>query len=319
VNESTLASLDALNGLPMKVPDLRDRNTIMVVASEFASFIGQNSMDMITFLTKTYDGESYQYRLRRDSMVLREPLITLLAGTTPTSISQSLPQAVMGQGFMSRVIFVSGTTKYKQLPFPPPLDEALAEQIRARLAAIGEIEGEFVLTERAKAAIGKLYVTERNLHDTRFVYYLERRHDHLMKTCMCVAATALTTTIDVEHVVVAEKLLSFTESMMPDALGEYGLSQVAAAKQKLLEYLQAANTPVPMGALWALMSRDMKRVDFMNSLHDMVNAGRLLKAHHEAIGEVYVYKDKKRDKDAKLEKYLNEIDDYLTEGPSHDR
>lgn len=90
------------------------------------------------------------------------------------------------------------------------------------------------MTPDAQSLIDHLYMHESKMQDTRFIYYTERRATHLMKlaVCLCAARKAmLLTHTDVQE---AHAILQATEQRMPDALGEYGLSPVAVARQKCL-------------------------------------------------------------------------------------
>jgi len=81
---------------------------------------------------------------------------------------------------------------------------------------------------------------------------------------------------------------------MPDALGEYGLSPLAVARQKMLEFIQHAKGPVTDTILWAMLRKDMRLLDFKNSLAELVNANkisqvkiRLAKDQPEVTGFIY--------------------------------
>ena len=109
---------DGLEKLLNMAVDIRDRHTMFATASELNSFIGHNNFDMLTFLIKVWDGDDFEYRLKTSEMILKEPLLTLIGCTTPTNIAEAMPQAAMGQGFMSRVILVHADKRYKRVRKP---------------------------------------------------------------------------------------------------------------------------------------------------------------------------------------------------------
>ena len=266
--------LEGLEGVDSEISvaslDIEDRHTLFCYASEFASFIGQGSYEMVTFLTKMWDGEDHNYTLKNSKCLLEKPLLNLLGGTTPTALASSLPMEVVGQGFLSRVVLVYAESAIK-IPRPQPLDEQGLSEIRKIFDHVQtNLRGAFKETQKARELLDSLYLKQNKIEDTRFVYYLTRRHTHLIKLVMAMAALRGSQEIIVEDVEDAQALLSLTEESMPSALGEFGLSPLGLARQKLLDYINASPDPFTANNLWSLMQRDMKLVDFTQTLKDFV-------------------------------------------------
>lgn len=276
--------------------DISDRHSLYALASEFNIFIGQNSLEMINFLTKVYDGEDYTYKIKSDMSVLKEPLMGLLGGTTPTSIAEAFPSETIGHGLMSRIILVFANKKYKQIARPSPLNQDLENSIRGTLNYIYlNLRGEFTETNKAHDASVEMYSEEIDIKDSRFVYYCDRRQTHHIKLCMALAAMKKSMTITMDDIEEADRILKYTEQFMPDALGEFGLSPLASAKQKLWEFIQHNHDmAIPERLLHSVMSRDMKRVDLMNTLAELVNQEKLKRFDSE-VGTVYMYHDREAD------------------------
>ena len=269
--------------------DVRDRYTMFAVQGEFTTFIGNNQNEFLTFLTKLFDGEPYTYTLKNEETTLGNSLLSILGATTPTNLEDALPKAAIGQGFMSRIVLVHATKKYKRKPKPEPPPEVetkLVEKIYNEL--FYRFEGQFRIEPKADEMLEAIYGEDVDFADPRFIYYLERRYTHLLKLCMVLAASRKDLTITVKDVKVARQILGATEKTMPDALGEFGLSPVAAAKQKVVEFLQHANAPVLESIIWAFTQRDMRRLDFMNMLHDLTNAGKVHRVDTNE-GPAYLY------------------------------
>lgn len=253
-----------------------DRHTMYVFASEFASFIGQSCYELVTFLTKIWDGEDHNYTLKNSKQVLEKPLLNLLGGTTPTAMSQALPLEVVGQGFLSRVVLVYAESSVKIARPQALAEEGVAEIHKVFDYVAQNFNGAFKETENSAKLLDSLYFKEHRIPDTRFVYYMTRRHTHLIKLTMAMAALRGSQEIISEDVEDAEELLSLTEQVMPNALGEFGLSPLGAARQKLLEYLNSSPDPYTMNNLWSLMQKDMKWTDFTQCLRDLVEEGKIL-------------------------------------------
>jgi hypothetical protein len=297
IHSSAPNTLDNIANIDLgDIPDPRDEHALYVTASEFNTFIGHNSIDMLTFLAKMWDGEDYDYRIKNSRIVLSNPLLNLLGATTPTNIATAMPVEAVGQGFMSRLILVYSNQKYKRVPRPRPLPEILLSEIEAVYNyANKQIDGEFRETIQAKRALDEVYDEDIKITDTRFVYYCERRHVHLIKLTMALCASRRSMEIQLSDVEEALVILRATEAGMPEALGEYGLSPLASAKQKLIEFVRSTRQAVSTNVLWAVMQRDMKNSDFHTSLADLVNAGKLMKVQ-TATGDGYIapLKDTKR-------------------------
>jgi hypothetical protein len=276
--------------------DLRDLHSMYISATEFTTFMGTNSIDLINCLIKLYDGDEYEYKLKSSAIILKDGLLNLLGGTTPTSINESLPAAAIGQGFMSRMILVWGNKKYARVPRP-------SIDTNARMALLDfykqlheNFDGPFVESpEAAKFYDEILYDYNVSISDPRFVHYIDRRNIHLLKLSMVFAATRLSKIIERRDMECAHDLLCLTEINMPDALGEFGLSPLAHSKQRLLEFIVAATEPVSMNILWAVMHREMRKSDFLNSLADLQNAEKIMLVDTDS-GPAYVGKSEKKTK-----------------------
>jgi hypothetical protein len=103
---------------------------------------------------------------------------------------------------------------------------------------------------------------------------------------MALAASRADMQIKKVDVVFGDHLLSYTEQFMPEALGEYGMSKLSAAKQRLYEYLQTTDEPVPVQALYYLMARDMSQMEFKNTLTELHNGKKVSLTTLPGIGQV---------------------------------
>ena len=286
-----LALQEAFDDLVSKI-DYMDRHTMFVKATEFGSFIGQNAVDFTRFLGRMWDGGSYTYQLKSGKSTLTDGLIILLGGTTSTEISELLPAALIGQGFMSRCILVYEPHKKKKTSLTSAqLDGQYVDYLTGVFKNIfHKMRGSMRFSSEAASLVDSLYFNEERIDDARFIFYMERRQTHLVKLAMCLAATKGQMVLEAEDIAEAEFLLSMTEKRMPEALGEYGLSPVAVARQKMLDYLRYAKEPVKERWLWTIMQRDMKLIDFKNALSALINTDKITPVDTKD-GKFYLYKD----------------------------
>lgn len=253
-----------------------DKHHIMVVASEFSRFIGQNNLQMLDFLTTMWDGDDYEYKTKTGETVLKNPLINLIGCTTPTSIATAMPPAAGGQGFLSRMILVYGSRKYRSVARPSTPDVNLVDDVKKFLAdAYYELAGAFDETPDAKAHSESLYHYVLEITDPRFGYYNERRYTHLIKLAMCLAAGRGAHIIVKDDYIEAHRILRATERGMPDALGEFGMNPLAQLKQSVLEFVRTRGALL-MEDLRAVFHRDARSTEFMEVLNDLFKSRQLV-------------------------------------------
>lgn len=247
----------------------KDKHAVYFAVSELTKLIGQNNLSMIDFLTTMYDGDDYDYQTKTGKVSLKDPLINLIAGTTPTSLSLSMPPAAGGQGFLSRIILVYGARKYKLVPRPTEPDPDRVQAVRNGFnRAYLEVSGEFSETKDAREYSESLYDIPLGIDDPRFGYYHERRYTHLIKLAMVLAGLRGDTTIVKDDYLEAHRLLKATEVGMPDALGQFGMNPLAALKQSMLDYIRETGG-VTVDGLRATFHRDARSAEFMEALNDL--------------------------------------------------
>lgn len=291
-----IVDLDKLRNLQINV-DIhpKDSHVMHVAASELSSFIGQRNIQMCSFLNKAFDGEKdpYEYKLKKQTIVLEDYLLSMIGCTTPTDISICLPAEAMGHGFMSRLVFVFANKKSKETFWAEKLSKKLADKIDKTLNTIFyKMQGEVCVSDEAREYMEDVNSQPIKLQDPRFIHYCERRNIILLKVAMCLCVARMSMTIEKQDIEEARLIMEETEKTMPDALGEYGMSPLAAAKQKLLEFIVAAKDPCSANILYTYMSRDMRLSDFTNCLFDLCNSGSIMEIQ-TADGQAYVGKEDK--------------------------
>lgn len=289
-NAISINSLTDIGSIRVNTTNSSDTHHIFASASEFGTFMGEGNVNMTRFLNKVWDGEDYNYKLKNTQKVLKDPLMTIIGGTTPTDIARILPNESIGQGFMSRWLLIFVSQKPRKVA-RPRLDLSLADWLKERYAWLHyEMHGLMNETKEAAALLDSIYENDViDLQDSRFLYYTERRHTHLQKLCMILTALRQSYTIETSDVEQANMLLTAAEEFMPEALGEFGLSPIGAAKQKMLEFLQHTNEPISTSVLWTVMQRDMKLTDFRGAIADLINADKIQEVSTNA-GQAFIYK-----------------------------
>lgn len=255
---------------------------VMIVAPEFNNFLPLGDLEFLSDLGDLWDWDDekffYKYRLKNSKSVhIFQPTISILAGNTHAGFQEMFPPQAIGQGILSRIILVYGEHSGRKVTFPTAGDERIKQEILKTFAAIREkVQGVATLTEDARRAIDLIYRSWKPLEDVRFRHYSSRRLTHLLKLVLICAAARISSKIDVQDVVLASSILTFTEATMPKALGEFGKSKNAEVANKIMQTLYAATRPLKMQDLWKAVSSDLEKfTDLSTLIQNLINADKV--------------------------------------------
>jgi len=232
-----------------------------IAADEFNNFIGQGNLDFVSILGELWDYEGvFDYKLKNSkSVFIPNPTITILGGNTPTGFSQAFPVESIGQGFFSRLLLVYGEPSGVKYTFPPPPDlEQQAYLITLLHRIKTEVVGEVRMTSESMDLLDRIYKTWGGIDDLRFEHYTNRRLTHLIKMCLVIAASKCSKVITKQVIVEANTLLSFTEQLMPKALGEFGKARNSDVSHKVMVTIDTATAPVTLQQLWKVVHNDLE-------------------------------------------------------------
>jgi len=245
-----------------------------IAADEFNNFIGLGNLDFVSILGELWDYEGvYDYKLKNSkSVYIPNPTLSILGGNTPTGFSQAFPTESIGQGFFSRLLLIYGEPSGVKYTFPPPPDLEIQTDLIALLGRIKQtVRGELRMSPDAMELLDKIYRTWPGIDDIRFEHYANRRLTHLLKLALVLTASRLGTSIELQDVVAANTLLTFTEQLMPKALGEFGKAKHSDITHKIMIALDTAAAkaePITFQGLWKLVVSDL---DNRNQLVEIVN------------------------------------------------
>jgi hypothetical protein len=242
-----------------------------VAADEFNNFIGIGNNDFISILGELWDYDGiYDYRLKNSkSVYIPNPTVTILGGNTPTGFAQAFPTDTLGQGFFSRLLLVYGEPSGVKHTFPPAPDKVMQKKLVAKMQLIKEtVQGEMLLTDEAKELMEHIYHNWVGIDDLRFEHYTNRRLTHLIKLTLVCAAARISNTIEAEDIIYANTLLTFTEALMPKALGEFGKARNSDVTHKIIVALDKTLLPLTLADLWKTVQQDLES---RNQLMEIVN------------------------------------------------
>jgi len=234
---------------------------VFVAADEINNFIGTGNLDFMSILGELWDiDEPYDYKLKNSkSVIIPDPTISILGGNTFVGFNKLFPPEATEQGFFSRMLFIYAEPKGRLYTIPPEPDAELQLELIEQLRLIKKhVKGKVTITDEAFAVLDKIYMSWEGMDDLRFDSYENRRSIHLLKIAMLTMACRLSTTIEASDIIEANTILTFTEHLMPKALGEFGQSKNSGVTHKVMEVLGAAHRPLRFQAIWKAVHQDLE-------------------------------------------------------------
>lgn len=252
-----------------------------IFADELVQFLGRNNGDFCSSLCDMWDYEGiYKYKARHSkSVAIINPHISLFGGLTHDHFQDCFPERVWQQGFGSRTILVHAGERRQRL-FNPPLPNAeLGKSISELLTALRtKVYGEVTYSTAALKVAKEIYMSEDEYlpKDIRLQGYNSRRNSQLVKLMMLNSALDGRLVIERDDVILANTILSFTESKMTNALGQYGFAKNAEAAHQVCEAINHSDKPLDMGAIFkATSSYFSKFEDLQDVLKKLVAASKI--------------------------------------------
>lgn len=231
-----------------------------ISADEINNFIGTGNLDFMSILGELWDiDEPFDYKLKNSkSVIIATPTLNLLGGNTFVGFNKLFPPEATEQGFFSRMLFIYAEPKGREYTIPPEPDMELQKQLLAQLAEIKQkVKGKVTISATAYTLLDKIYMSWGGMDDVRFDSYENRRIIHLLKIAMLVMATRIDTVLIEGDILEANTILTFTEHLMPKALGEFGKARNSDIVHKVMAVLESANEPVTFQGVWKVVFADL--------------------------------------------------------------
>jgi len=216
------------------------QGAMTIHSSELSSLIDPSGVGMISFLIEIYDGDiAYRYATKgqgRDK--IENPVLNILAATTPSWVATGLPIEIIDHGFVARVIFVYAERPDKLVPFPSTPDPELVRKLTNDLDHISRLEGEFKWGEGARDRYveyyNKLAVTMPT--DYRISGFHFRKKVHILKVAMLLSiAESDELIVTVRDIETAWNLLLSVDKDMAKAFSAVGKHSGASDIERILE------------------------------------------------------------------------------------
>jgi hypothetical protein len=274
---------------------------------EFTTLVNRTNCEqgMAEHLIEFFDcPDNYEYKTRtRGVTMLKNVCLTLLAGTTPQAMRDSVPIQVIHGGLSSRFIFIFATANGIE-PVPRPViddrKKRLFDFCLTRLQEISYIKGEVQMTHQAGELFDAYYKAwYRNsafFADEDTSGYASRRwNNHGMKLAMVFAASEKSVASEIgggllitdKHILAANKMLEETERNMHMVTKAIGQTTIGANITMVLATIAKHGSGVRKDTLIRELSHRLGIVE-LNELLTTLMEGRQISM--EARGNHVYYK-----------------------------
>ena len=221
--------------------------SIAIVASEFSSLIQTTPEAMYETLTDIFDNKDkhdWSTWAHGDKSII-EPVINLIAASTPAWIAAQPPEYFVGGGFASRVLFLYEEEPRQKEIFYDHLDQEklkiLAKGLSDDLKVIAEVKGAFGFDDNdTKEYIRSWYKSAKpQIDDPRQKGYFGRKHAHVLKLSILLSLSERDDRkVTKEHFDEAIKMLDYIEIKLSKAFSSLGANPFAVIMGEILEYIK---------------------------------------------------------------------------------
>lgn len=209
-----------------------------IYSGEMKDLFGDlNKTELITLLTDLYTSpDKKDFYMKTNKLSLQNVCINILTCTTPEWLTTGTTTNEIAGGFTGRFVYVYADSGDRSIAFPEDFMTADIIQLRQELIEdlieIGQLSGQCVITDQAKAEYIIWYSTrKKEWNDERLLGYYARKGDLVLKLCILLSvAKDNTLVIDESTLHLVWDLLSGLELDMGSALS--GIVDDPALKYK---------------------------------------------------------------------------------------
>jgi hypothetical protein len=217
------------------------QSPMTIFSTELSSLIEPSGIKMIQFLTDIYDCDynpkGWKYGTKQSGRdTINNPVLNILAGTTPSWIADDLPLAASEHGFTSRTIFVYEEEPRYLKPFPHKPDPGLVNALHNDLDHISRLEGEFEWGKGTKEVYEEIY---KEIHSSRPIDYRvegfhNRKRVHVLKIAMLLSiAERDELVLEPNDIKAALSILNMVEDLLPKTFSAMGKYEYAADMERI--------------------------------------------------------------------------------------
>lgn len=274
------------------------QSALTIVASELGNLIDPKDRAMLDAYVDLWDSRTGWYEKATktvESNKFANPWLNIIACTTPSWLSNHMPEYVLGGGFISRCTFVFADEKRQAVAYPArrvrPAAYALQRQhLIEDLTAISELVGEVRLTEEAydwgeawyNDYLKKPPASWLGEHSSG---YWVRKQAHLHKLAMILSVSEGNSMfITPDHLMRAEEWINRMEKNLHrvfDMIGRTGDAAIADQVLKTVKSFPATGASATL--IKATLMKRYSAQEVQRALDGLVASGQLVPVQQEGI------------------------------------
>lgn len=250
-----------INGLARRVIHPRDAKGAMqdvkigseccIVTGELSTFLGkqQYNAGLIQKLTSLYDCKENDraITLSRTKDELEDIYVTLIGGMTQSGLENSIAEAALEEGFLSRVIIISQPEPTRDYSMPLTVEGGPAiEDLQKRLAWISlNAKGIYTPSAKVKRAYDRWYRKFISLYAKGSMPRgCERHGKHLLKLAMLIRMNRYKpgTVIEMEDYMTARRMIDALQQDTEEATSMLGAGVTLRAMSVVRKYIKKRGT-----------------------------------------------------------------------------
>lgn len=263
---------------------------VTCAVSELGTFLSFQDDKLMSVLTDLWDGKRTTFEhstATQGSIVIQNPWLNIMAATTPAWLKQNAPDAMIGGGFASRVVWVYANKKRHLVPYPGLVREKADKQEQRDmlvhdLKEMSSLLGEVRLSPEA-IVLGTEWYTkhwdERPIHmaSDRFGGYIARKQSHIHKLSLVFAlARHDHMWIEEKDLLDSIKLVTAMEADMINVFESVGVAPLARHLMEIMTFIntyQQQNIAVSRQLLWRHCMQIMSGQEFSDVTKAGIDAG----------------------------------------------
>jgi len=266
----------------------------LLVIEEFASLLRKARQDAITnlppVLCEIFDSPArIDLPTRKRPLVVLEPFLSILAGTTPEWLQSSLNEEEATGGFANRFIFIRGMPK-PAMPFPRGIDEQKLAEVVDSLREVDDYwqgNRRIRLDQRASCLWSDFYCSWRaKKYPGILPVLMERLPEYALKAALVFAALDKRERISGENMEIGCSFADFLDESIGSVFSFFPLAERGKVEAKILSLLNEEN-PRSRSEIHQMISGRVKANELNYILKGLATLDRISE-YKDAKGKTWV-------------------------------